>query len=251
MIVIIALLILIIVALTAALILFYFINKTQKKMQEEKDKEDKDLFWNICPVKAVEELPVVDHTGNVSRWGLIVLPNGEYRVMMAIRGVNFYLLNQEEQQGIARALQGMAFALDYPVQFYTSNQMVDFGRAAEELLEIAGNLDGPLGQYAFMMYQYFNEQSRMRRITSRQTYAVLKASGLDREAAERELYSLVQRFKAAIKPVGARADVLSPEAAVDALHAIFNRDRLFKPSQAVAAGVLAPVKTSRQVLAES
>ncbi|MGI9862755.1 hypothetical protein SDD30_15365 [Moorella naiadis] len=244
-------LLLIVIALAGAVTMFYFINKSQKKMREEKEEKEKDLFWNICPVKAVEELPVVDHAGNVARWGLIVLPDGEYRVMMAIRGVNFNLLNKEEQQGIARALQGMAFALDYSVQFYTSNQMIDFSRAAEELLEIAGNLDGPLGQYAFMLYQYFNDQSRMRRITSRQTYAVLRASDLDREAAERELYSLVQRFKSAIKPVGVRADVLSPEAAVDALHAIFNRDRLFKPSQAVAAGVLSPVKMSRQVLAES
>lgn len=230
------------IALVIGLPLLIVINRKLKQDAKQRSSEKEDLFKRICPIKAIEELPVTDSGGNMSRWGLIILPNNEYRIIMAIRGVNFYLLNQEEQQSIAKALQRMAFALEYTVQFYTSNQMLDLSRAAQELLDLAGDLTGPLGEYALMQYQYFNDLSRTRRITSRQTYAVLGVSLPDREQAERELYTLVRRFENAIRPVGAQADVLSPEAVVDTLYFIFNRDRVFKPSVAIANGVLSPVK---------
>ncbi len=229
-----------IVVFIGGLVFLAIINRTQKKNAKQSSQDD--LFKRICPIKAIEELTVTDNGGNILRWGLIILPGNEYRIIMTIRGVNFYLLNAEEQQSIAGALQRMAFALEYKVQFYTSNQMLDLSRAAQELLDIAGDLTGPLGEYALMQYQYFNELSRTRKITSRQTYAVLGVSIPNREEAERELYTLVKRFENAIRPVGARADVLSPEAVVDTLYAIFNRDRVFKPSVAIDKGALSPVK---------
>lgn len=214
---------------------FYFINKKTTSGKGH-NSEKRDLFGLICPVASVEEMPVVRGSGEVERWGLLVLPDGAYRIVLALRGINFNLLTDEEKSRIAASLRGAAFALGYNVQFFTTTQMLDLSRAAQEIAELGRDLTGPLAEYAFTQIQYFEMLSRTRQVTTRRAYAVLGVTAQSREQAERELYSLASRFAASVEPVGAKVRVLTPEAVYDLLFSLMNRDRIFRPSVALQRG---------------
>ncbi|SMB96385.1 hypothetical protein SAMN00808754_1473 [Thermanaeromonas toyohensis ToBE] len=228
--------------------IFYIMNK--KVAQKDSGGGKRDLFELVCPVAGVEEMPVVRGSGEVERWGLLVLPDGAYRVILALRGINFNLLTDEEKASIAASLRGTAFALGYPVQFFTTTQMLDLTRAAQEIAELGRDLTGPLAEYAFMQIQYFEALSRTRQVTTRRAYAVLGVSGHTREQAERELYSLVSRFASAVEPVGAKVRVLTPEAVYDLLFSLLNRDRIFRPSLSLEKGGLSLYKKGVTPVAE-
>lgn len=227
---------------------FYFMNK--KASREGAGGGKHDLFGLVCPLAGIEEMPVVRGSGGVERWGLLVFPGGEYRVVLALRGINFNLLTDEEKASIAASLRGAAFALGYPVQFFTTTQMLDLTRAAQEIAELGQDLTGPLAEYAFMQIQYFEALSRTRQVTTRRAYAVLGVSKQAREDAGRELYSLVSRFASAVEPVGAKVTVLTPEAVYDLLFSLFNRDRIFRPSAALEKGGLSLYKRGVMPVAE-
>ncbi|MGI9951311.1 hypothetical protein V3F56_03025 [Moorellaceae bacterium AZ2] len=223
------------VLLLASLGALYFMNR---RTGEQKDKKERSLFSLMCPVENVSEMPVVRGSGETERWGLIMLPGNAYRVVLALRGINYHLLTDEEKNAIASALRGAAFALGYNVQFFTTTQMLDLTRAAQEIADLGKELTGPMAEYAFMQIQYFEALSRTRQVTARQAYAVLGVTAQSREKAERDLYSLVSRFASAVEPVGARVRVLSREALYDLLFALMNRDRIFKPSAALQKGAV-------------
>lgn len=191
-----------------------------------------DLFDTICPVEDIREISGIDENGADFRYGMLVLSGSRYRIVSRIRGVNFYLLSEQEKRSAMNALRSCVLSLDFYVQFFTVSEMVDLKKAAADLAEAASNLTGGPAEYALAMMDLYTYLSGERTIKVRRSYTVI---GIDcpQKSPEQELCRRVLLFKAAMQSGGVRTEILSPEQVLNLLHDAFNPGRIFHPAEAL------------------
>lgn len=191
-----------------------------------------DLFGTICPVEDIREMSGIDESGADFRYGMLVLSGSRYRIISRIRGVNFYLLSDQEKQSAMNALRSCVLSLDFYVQFFTVSEMVDLKKAAADLAEAASNLTGGPAEYALAIMDLYTYLSGERTIKVRRSYTVI---GIDcpQKSPEQELSRRVALFKSAMHSGGVRVEVLSPEQILNLLHDVFNPGRVFRPAEAL------------------
>lgn len=191
-----------------------------------------DLFKSLCPVEDIREVSGIDDGGMDFRYGMLVLSGRKYRVISRVRGVNFYLLSEQEKQSAMNALRSCILSLDFYVQFFTVSEMVDLKKAAADLAEAASDLRGGPAGYALAMMDFYTYLSGERTIKVRRSYAVVGVDAPER-TPEQELCKRALLFKAAMQSGGVRTEILSPEQVLSLLHDAFNPGRIFRPAEAL------------------
>lgn len=195
-------------------------------------KQEQDLFEALCPVEDIREISGIGDDGADFRYGMLVLSGKRYRVISRVRGVNFYLLSEQEKQSAMNALRSSILSLDFYVQFFTVSEMVDLKKAAADLAEAASGLRGGPAEYALAMMDFYAYLSGERAVKVRRSYAVIGVDSPER-SPEQELCKRAALFKAAMQSGGVRVEILTPEQVLNLLHDVFNPGRLFRPAESV------------------
>jgi len=184
------------------------------------------------------------------RQGVLVLTGGRYRAVCRLSAADFWLLSDEEQNGIEDALRAAMRQLTFPVQFLVTAEAVDTRAAAEELREAAARLPGTLADMARARAEWLAALMRERQAAARQAYlAVPYDTQKGFEHAAGELWARVSNLADALAGAKMRLEPLSSEALVDLLSHLLNRGRAWRPSMALEEGVLSLYHVGeRQVL---
>ncbi|MGQ9498514.1 MAG: hypothetical protein ACUVRC_10295 [Desulfotomaculales bacterium] len=184
------------------------------------------------------------------RQGVLALPGGRYRVVCRISAADFWLLSEEEQNGVEDAAAAALMQLTFPVQVLVTSQAVDVKAAVEELRSAA--LPPALKDLAGQRAAFLEAMAQERGAVARQAYLVVPcdtAKGF--EHARGELAARVALLADALAAAKVRVEALSSDAVVDLLAHLLNRGRPWRPSEAVEAGAMALYHVSERSVAHS
>jgi hypothetical protein len=204
-------------------------NKTkQKRKKKGKNISLKDI-WEIEDIQD----------------GIISLTDNRYRVILKVHSVDFFLMSEPEQEAIENALFSTAMSINFPVQVFTTTQMIETNSVVQEIQQCyqKDNIPDSLKEYAIKMVEYMDAMTMDRSMYTRGNYIILSydtSEGFDR--ARGELNRRAGIVIDGLRKAKTTAEILKTDSVLDLLYQCKNRGSIFKPSGSVAAGALDFVK---------
>jgi hypothetical protein len=178
---------------------------------------------------------------------VVFLSNNRCRCILKIDPCNFDLLSEEEQTSIEETLRAAVKALDFPVQFFCTTELIDTRIAIKQLQQnTLHDRSTVRTEYADVLLNYLDMLMSQKAVLVRSTYAVIPCNY--ETTVEKALGVLDQRALQLInslKNAKITATLLSSEEIVDLLFKIMNRQRMFRPSEAIQQGALDLTITGR------
>ncbi|GAB4139689.1 MAG: hypothetical protein Fur0024_0180 [Patescibacteria group bacterium] len=95
---------------------------------------------------------------DIIRDGVIVLKNGDFRGIIEVGGVNFFLRSQEEQDSLIMRFQDFLNAIEFPVQIVVQSRFLDLDFYISELRDRINKQSNPLMREQTEQYTLFVEQ---------------------------------------------------------------------------------------------
>lgn len=86
------------------------------------------------------------------RDGIVIMSDGSFRSVVAVRSINFDLMSPEEREAVEYSYQGFLNSLYFPVQIFLRSRKVDLGPYIQKLDKIRGEHDNML--LALLMEDY-------------------------------------------------------------------------------------------------
>lgn len=172
---------------------------------------------------------------------MVILPNNTYCVVCHLSSPDFYLLGEEEQEHIEDAAAGMLMQLNYPVQFLVTAESLDTRSSVMEIKNNIQTLPPTLKELAMARAEYLEILMRDRAISARQAYMILSHStdkGINQAYAE--LQARIAGVTSVLAGAKVRVEVLKDTAIIDLVAHLLNRNRSFRPSEALADEILTP-----------
>lgn len=212
-----------------------------------KKQDGKSLNASLnLPLKKKENLSLKDilEIQDIQK-GIIILPNDTYCAICSLSSPDFYLLGEVGQENVEDGAAGVLMQLNYPVQLITTAESLDTRSAVQEITDNIENLSPLLQDLASARAEYLEILMRDRAVSAKQAYIVLPfvtTKGFNNAYAE------LQARIASVTGVFAGAKVsispLKDAAILDLVSHLLNRNRLFRPSEALADGVITPFHLS-------
>lgn len=143
------------------------------------------------------------------RHRMLELANGEYRAALEIKGVNFDLLSEKEQEILYLTYRGLLHALTFPISIYVQNRPLNLRTRIEHLREVAGKQPTELLQtYAGYLAENLEAVSLQYAGRSKRFFVVVHysprerfalARGSKEEEREQAIQELTQRVQLLFK----------------------------------------------------
>ncbi len=166
---------------------------------------------------------------------------GQFLLVSRIEGVNFSVMSEMEQNARESALIDIFSRLDYPIRFITNTCVVDTTIEAKKIVSLADDSDNENLKTYRILYAGALEQMRQdRKVLTQQTFVVIPGQSLD------EAY---HRFNILSSSLSERTSIIvtllkSTEEIFDALQDVLTPEKIIKPSEVAADGVLEPIHFS-------
>ncbi len=176
------------------------------------------------------------------RHGVVISFGGWYAMILKLGSIDFHMMNEGEQSAVESALMAAAMAIDYHLTFFSTVELCDTRSCALAIRDALYSEDfqqGSMTDYAISMYEFLDSMMQNRSIHNRSRYIIVfyhTLGGYD--GARQELLRTVQVVQNSLLRAKINADLLSSEQVVDVFFRFCNRGRMFKPSDAVAAGAM-------------
>lgn len=182
------------------------------------------------------------------REGLIKLTRNRWRMVLRLSPVNFSLLDEDGQLVVENALMSALMALDYPVEFVCTTEVVDTRQAVAELSAAqAREADPARARYASVLLSFLDELMTRRQAAVKRAYCVLGCEAEDLKKARGVLEHRAALLSSALSRARVVATPLSTAELVDFLHHFMNRGKPSRPSDLAGAGALDLVVSGRGV----
>ncbi len=181
---------------------------------------------------------------------VIILNDGWYRVLLKIGPIDYHIMNEDEQYTIESVLMSCAMALSFPVQLFSTTELVDTKNCAQAIrLFIESKeqqLSGTMIEYGLNMYSSLTSMMQNRGLHNRPRYIAVSYhtnDGFDK--AKNELMRRAHMLINNLRRAKINTDILSSEQVLDVLFRFCNRGRVMKPSEAVSEGAMDLYATGR------
>lgn len=189
----------------------------------QKDKNNLKSLWEINDIKQ----------------GVLVLPNNEYRMIVRLAAVDFFLLGDEEQHNVEDALASLLMGLSFQVQFLVTAEAIDARQAVQDVKSGLPALFKSVQPYAQEYARYLEQLTTERKIASRNAYLVVSfVTDMGIDYARAELLARVTSLADGLKTAKINCEVLGTPAIVDFMYHLLNRGKSFRPSEADPAGIM-------------
>ncbi|MFH1508627.1 MAG: hypothetical protein ABIE68_00445 [bacterium] len=115
------------------------------------------------------------------RDGIVVLKSGQLRSIILVSSINFFLMNEEEQNAIIYAYQGFLNALDFPIQIVIQSKKLNIKQYINRVNEQAKLQENELLRQQTELYgSYIGDLVELANITTNHFYVVISSgSGVD------------------------------------------------------------------------
>jgi hypothetical protein len=203
--------------------------------------------------KRGKEIPIQELWGVEDiRGGVIISNDCWYRMLLKIGPIDYHIMNEDEQYSIESVLMSSALAISFPVQLFSTTELVDTKNCAQAIrsfIEHEGgqNLPVTMIEYGVHMYAFLTSMMQNRSVHNRPRYIAVSYHTPDGFAKARE--ELLRRARIITNNLrGAKinADLLSSEQVLDVLFRFCNRGRVLQPSAAVNEGAMDLYTTGRR-----
>jgi hypothetical protein len=174
------------------------------------------------------------------RGGVIIFADGWYRMLLKIGPIDYHIMNENEQYSIESVLMSCAMALGFPIQLFSTAELVDTKSCAlaiRSFMESQQNPPEAMLEYGLSIYSYLDSMMQNRNVHNRPRYIAVSChtpDGFDR--AQIELQRRGRVLVDNLRRAKITADILSSEQVLDVLYRFNNRGRVMKPSEAVVEG---------------
>ncbi|MCS5696922.1 hypothetical protein NZJ93_12620 [Desulfofundulus thermocisternus] len=182
--------------------------------------------------------------------GVIIMDDDSYRMILRINPIDFMLVSVPEQTNIESSLMALAMSLSFPVQVFTTSEMVDAREVITNIYKHAPSLPEPLRDYSMELAAYIDALTANRSVNIRRSYLIIS---LDKDPKGfKHAYQELLRRSMIVANGFSRAkivvDILDSNAVIDLLYNVFNGRSMFRPSEAVDAGALELYKGGMQLV---
>lgn len=179
--------------------------------------------------------------------GIIILPNNNYCAICRLSSPDFYLLGEAEQDHIEDAAAGVLMQLNYPVQFLVTAESLDTRSSVQEIRNNIQSLSPLLQELALARAEYLEILMRDRAVSARQAYIILPFTTIKGfNQAYAELQTRIASITSIFAGAKVKVEVLKDTAIIDLLSHLLNRNRAFRPSEALMEGITAPFHIGRK-----
>ena len=115
------------------------------------------------------------------RDGIIVLKTGKLRAVVMVSSINFFLMNEEEQNAIIFAYQGFLNSLDFPIQIVIQSKKLNIKKYLARIEEQARMQENELLRSQTELYgAYISDLIELANITTNHFYVVIPTgAGVD------------------------------------------------------------------------
>lgn len=172
---------------------------------------------------------------------MVILPNNTYCVVCHLSSPDFYLLGPDEQEHIEDAAAGVLMQLNYSVQFLVTAEALDTRSSVQEIKNNLQTLPPTLKELALARAEYLEILMRDRAVSARQAYIILSFTtdkGINQAYAE--LQARIAGVTSVLGGAKVRVEVLRDTAIIDLITHLLNRNRSFRPSEALQDEITTP-----------
>lgn len=182
--------------------------------------------------------------------GIILLPNDNYCAICSLSSPDFYLLGEAGQENVEDGAAGVLMQLNYPIQLITTAESLDTRSAVYEIRANIDKLSPLLQDLAAARAEYLEILMRDRAVSAKQAYIVIPfATNKGFNHAYGELQARIASIAAVFAGAKVTISPLKDAAITDLLGHLLNRNRSFRPSEALAEEIFTPFHVSeRQVV---
>lgn len=197
----------------------------------------KDTIQVTTPEKStyIKNIFPVDHIEK----GIIYDTKGCYLVA-ELEGINISAMPEVEQNGREAALIDIFLRLDYPIRFITNTTVVDTSAEANHIAGMADTPNENLKAYRILYAGALQQMRVERSVLTQQTIIVVPGSTAEEANQRLKILASALNEQTSIKII----PLTTTEAVFDMLQDIITPEKIIKPSQVAAAGVLEPIHFS-------
>lgn len=173
--------------------------------------------------------------------GIIILPDDRYCAVCSLSSPDFYLLGEAGQENVENAAAGVLMQLNYTVQLITTAESLDTRSAVHDIRDNLDNLSPLLRDLAAARAEYLEILMRDRAVNAKRAYLVIPlATSRGFNHAYAELQARIASITAAFSGAKVTLSPLKDAVIIDLISHIINRNRAFRPSEALTDGVITP-----------
>lgn len=213
-----------------------FPKKTQETSSKNTDLPSDYLLLN----ETVQDLLPLQEV----RDNMYVLPNHEYKMVVEVKSINYYLKTAEEQETIEAQFRAALGSWDFSFAFYIQTRTIDADDIVRRLKEDADKIpSGTLKEYG---YEYAEE---MRRLTKgkngnliKKNYIIITCNDAEKittnkteddyaDYAFEKLRLNERKVEEALAPIGLACHALSNEELIELFFVAINKHSLLKADE--------------------
>ena len=209
-----------------------------KILLDRADQQDTKEF-NIKEKKIPgKQLPVQDFIDvkDIKRGIVIGLAN-HHSVIIRVGSVNYYLMSQSERSVVINGLLGLANSITFPIQIYTTTELIDTMDAVKTLKGYYLDLPVSLQNYSAYMADSLLALRYNQSLMAKHSYIIIPYDS--RDSFEKVFAELTRRSTIIISSLnqsGIKGSILNTEEAISFLHGVMNREDTLKGADAVREG---------------
>jgi hypothetical protein len=177
--------------------------------------------------------------------GIVIMPDSQYCAICRLSSPDFYLLGEDGQTNVEDAAAGVLMQLTYPVVTLVTGESLDTRPAIQEIKENLEKLPPLLQELAKSRADYLEVTMQSKSLSAKQAYLIvpyITNKGFD--FAFGELQDRVAGLTGAFAGARVTLEILPTNAIFDLLSHLLNRNRLFRPSEAMEYEIINPYHSS-------
>ena len=178
------------------------------------------------------------------RDSMLVLPNHEYKMVIEVKSINYYLKTAEEQETIEMQFRSALGSWDFPFAFYVQTRTIDADDIVKKLQDDVDKIpNGTLKRYG---YDYAREMESLTKKRNgnliKRNYMIVSCNDAERittnqteddfaEYAFEKLSLDVKKVMEALAPIGLSCHVLGNEELIELFFVALNKHSLLKADE--------------------
>lgn len=195
--------------------------------------------FNIKKKKPIQkQIPVQDFIDikDIKR-GVIISSANHYAMVIRTGSVNYYLMSQAERAIVINGLLGLANSITFPIQIYSTTELIDTMDAVKTLQEHFIDLPPTLQNYSAHMADSLSALRYNQSLMAKHSYMIIPYDS--RDNFEKVFSELTRRSTILIDSLnqsGIKSSILSTEEVISFLHGVLNREDTLKGADVVREG---------------
>jgi hypothetical protein len=210
------------------------IDRAERGGTEQQEKNKKE------PRKRNAKIPVQDFIDvRDIRRSVIIGSDNHYSMIIRAGSVNYYLMSPAERSVVINGLLGMANSISFPIQIFSTTELIDTMDAVKEIKNHYSDLPSALKPYSAYLSESLTSLRYDQNVMVKHSYIIIPY--YTRDSFEDAYSELTRRSLILIDGLGLagiKASVLSNNEIVDFLHGVMNREDTLKPSEVIEEGGL-------------